>query len=196
MPNDEIYPVLINENGQEIEIKVVNNRVPEIRTKAAVNGGKTAVADDELTIEDTVYYTHLIPGREYTVKGILMDKSTGAALLVNGKEITAEITFTPEKAEGEVIVRYTFDGRCINRRTDIVVFEALYCDGEELAVHADIEDAEQTVTLTVPPAPYIPAPKTGDNSKLGFWIGLAAVALGGVISAGIIRIKSRKDDDE
>ena len=58
------------------------------------------------------------------------------------------------------------------------------------------EDAEQTVTLTVPPAPYIPAPKTGDNSKLGFWIGLAAVALGGVISAGIIRIKSRKDDDE
>lgn len=196
LPNDEIYPVLINENGQEIEIKVVNNRVPEIRTKAAVNGEKTAVADGEITVADTVYYNHLIPGREYTVKGILMDKSTGAALLVNGKEITAEITFTPEKAEGEVIVRYTFEGKGINRKTDIVVFEALYCDGEELAVHADIEDAEQTVTLTVPPAPYIPAPKTGDNSKLGFWIGLAAVALGGVISAGIIRIKSRKDDDE
>lgn len=196
LPNDEIYPVLINENGQEIEIKVVNNRVPEIRTKAAVNGEKAAVAGGEITAADTVYYSHFIPGREYTVKGILMDKSTGAALLVNGKEITAEITFTPEKAEGEVIVRYTFDGKGINRKTDIVVFEALYCDGEELAVHADIEDAEQTVTLTVPPAPYIPAPKTGDNSKLGFWIGLAAVALGGVISAGIIRIKSRKDDDE
>ena len=196
LPNDEIYPVLINENGQEIEIKVVNNRVPEIRTKAAVNGEKTAVAGGEITVADTVYYNHLIPGREYTVKGILMDKSTGAALLVNGKEITAEITFTPEKAEGEIIVRYTFDGKSIKCQTDIVVFEALYCDGEELAVHADIEDAEQTVTLTVPPAPYIPAPKTGDNSKLGFWIGLAAVALGGVISAGIIRIKSRKDDDE
>ena len=196
LPNDEIYPVLINENGQEIEIKVVNNRVPEIRTKAAVNGEKTAVADGEITVADTVYYSHFIPGREYTVKGILMDRSTGAALLVNGKEITAEITFTPEKAEGEVIVRYTFDGKGIKCQTDIVVFEVLYCDGEELAVHADIEDAEQTVTLTVPPAPYIPAPKTGDNSKLGFWIGLAAVALGGVISAGIIRIKSRKDDDE
>ena len=196
LPNDEIYSVLINENGQEIEIKVVNNRVPEIRTKAAVNGEKTAVADGEITVEDTVYYNHLIPGRKYTVKGILMDKSIGAALLVNGKEITAEITFTPEKAKGEVIVRYTFDGKGIKCQTDIVVFEALYCDGEELAVHADIEDAEQTVTLTVPPAPYIPAPKTGDSSKLGFWIGLAAVALGGVISAGIIRIKSRKDDDE
>ena len=196
LPSDEIYPVLINENGQEIEIKVVNNRVPEIRTKAAVNGEKTAVADGEITVEDTVYYNHLIPGRKYTVKGILMDKSIGAALLVNGKEITAEITFTPEKAEGEVIVRYTFDGKGINRQTDIVVFEALYCDGEELAVHADIDDTDQTVTLTVPPAPYIPAPKTGDSSKLGFWIGLAAVALGGVISAGIIRIKSRKDDDE
>lgn len=196
LPSDEIYPVLINENGQEIVIKVVNNRVPEIRTKAAVNGEKTAVAGGEITVADTVYYSHFIPGREYTVKGILMDKSTGAALLVNGKEITAEITFTPEKAEGEVIVRYTFDGKGIKCQTDIVVFEALYCDGEELAVHADIEDAEQTVTLTVPPAPYTPAPKTGDSSKLGFWIGLAAVALGGVISAGIIRIKSRKDDDE
>ena len=196
LPNDEIYTVTIDANGQIVEIAVANNRIPEIRTKAAVNGEKTAVADGEITVADTVYYNHLIPGRKYTVKGILMDKSIGAALLVNGKEITAEITFTPEKAKGEVIVRYTFDGKGINRKTDIVVFEALYCDGEELAVHADIEDAEQTVTLTVPPAPYIPAPKTGDNSKLGFWIGLAAVALGGVISAGIIRIKSRKDDDE
>ena len=196
LPNDEIYTVTIDADGQLVETTVTNNRVPEIRTKAAVNGGKTAVADDELTIEDTVYYTHLIPGREYTVKGILMDRSTGTTLLVNGKKITAEITFTPEKAVGEVIVRYAFDGKGIKCQTDIVVFEALYCDGEELAVHADIEDAEQTVTLTVPPAPYIPAPKTGDNSKLGFWIGLAAVALGGVISAGIIRIKSRKDDDE
>lgn len=130
LPSDEIYPVLINENGQEIEIKVVNNCVPEIRTKAAVNGEKTAVADGEITVADTVYYSHFIPGREYTVKGILMDRSTGAALLVNGKEITAEITFTPEKAEGEVIVRYTFDGKGINRKTDIVVFETLYCDGE------------------------------------------------------------------
>lgn len=196
LPNDEIYTVTIDADGQLVETTVTNNRVPEIRTKATVNGEKTAVADGEITVEDTVYYNHLIPGREYTVKGILMDRSTGAALLVNGKEITAEITFTPEKAEGEVIVRYTFDGKGIKCQTDIVVFEALYCDGEELAVHADIEDAEQTVTLTVPPAPYIPAPKTGDSSKLGFWIGLAAVALGGVISAGIIRIKSRKDDDE
>lgn len=196
LPNDEIYTVTIDADGQLVETTVTNNRVPEIRTKAAVNGEKAAVADGEITVADTVYYSHFIPGREYTVKGILMDKSTGAALLVNGKEITAEITFTPEKAEGEVIVRYTFDGKGINRKTDIVVFEALYCDGEELAVHADIEDAEQTVMLTVPPAPYTPAPKTGDSSKLGFWIGLAAVALGGVISAGIIRIKSRKDDDE
>ena len=196
LPNDEIYTVTIDANGQIVEIAVANNRIPEIRTKAAVNGEKTAVAGGEITVEDTVYYNHLIPGREYTVKGILMDRSIGAALLVTGKEITAEITFTPEKAEGEVIVRYTFDGKGIKCQTDIVVFEALYCYGEELAVHADIDDTDQTVTLTVPPAPYTPAPKTGDSSKLGFWIGLAAVALGGVISAGIIRIKSRKDDDE
>ena len=55
------------------------------------------------------------------------------------------------------------------------------------------EDGGQTVTLT-PPAP--PVPQTGDNSNLGFWIGLGAVALGGIIAVVIIRVKSRKDEDD
>ena len=63
----------------------------------------------------------------------------------------------------------------------------------EIAAHADIEDGGQTVPLT-PPAP--PVPQTGDNSNLGFWIGLGAVALGGIIAVVIIRVKSRKDEDD
>ena len=39
-------------------------------------------------------------------------------------------------------------------------------------------------------------PQTGDNSNLGFWIGLGAIALGGLISVGIMAIKRKKDDDE
>ena len=193
LANEEIYPVRISENGQTIGITVVNDRIPEIGTKATVNGERTATAEGDITIEDTVSYKHLIPGKAYTVKGILMDKSTGKAFLVDGKELTSEVTFTPEESCGEVTVRFTFDGSKITKQTDLVVFERLYRDGTELAAHADIEDGGQTVTL-IPPKPDIP--QTGDNSNLGFWIGLGSVALGGVIACIIMYCKRKKDEDD
>ena len=193
LANDEIYPVRIGENGQTIGITVVNDRIPEIGTKATANGEKTATAEGNITIEDTVSYKHLIPGKAYTVKGILMDKSTGKAFLVDGKELTSEVTFTPEESCGEVTVRFTFDGSKITKQTDLVVFETLYRDGAELAAHADIEDDGQTVTL-IPPK--LDIPQTGDNSNLGFWIGLGSVALGGVIACIIMYCKRKKDEDE
>ena len=193
LSNEEIYPVRISENGQTVGITVVNDRTPEIGTKATVNGEKTATAEGDIAIEDTVSYKHLIPGKAYTIKGILMDMATGKAFLVDGKELTSEVTFTPEESCGEVTVRFTFGGSKITKQTDLVVFETLYRDGVELAAHADIEDGGQTVTL-IPPKPDIP--QTGDNSNLGFWIGLGAVALGGLVAVIIIRVKSRKDEDD
>lgn len=193
LENNEIYPVRISENGQTVGITVVNDRIPEIGTKAAVNGEKTAVAEGDITIEDTVSYKHLIPGKAYTVKGILMDKATGKAFLVDGKELTTEVTFTLEESCGEVTVHFAFDGSKITKQTDLVVFEMLYRDGVELAAHTDIEDGGQTVTL-VPPKPDIP--QTGDNSNLGFWIGLGSVALGGVIACIIMYCKRKKDEDD
>lgn len=193
LANEEIYPVRISENGQTIGITVVNDRIPEIGTKATVNGEKTATAEGDITIEDTVSYKHLIPGKAYTIRGILMDKSTGKAFLVDGKELTSEVTFTPEESCGEVTVRFTFDGSKVTKQTDLVVFEALYYDGAELAAHADIEDGGQTVTI-IPPTPDIP--QTGDNSNLGFWIGLGSVALGGVIACIIMYCKRKKDEDD
>lgn len=193
LSNDEIYPVRISENGQTVGITVVNDRTPEIGTKATVNGEKTATAEGDIAIEDTVSYKHLIPGKAYTIKGILMDMATGKAFLVDGKELTSEVTFTPEESCGEVTVRFTFGGSKITKQTDLVVFETLYRDGVELAAHADIEDGGQTVTL-IPPKPDIP--QTGDNSNLGFWIGLGSVALGGVIACIIMYCKRKKDEDE
>ena len=193
LENNKIYPVRIGENGQTIGITVVNDRIPEIGTKATVNGEKAAAAEGDITVEDTVSYKHLIPGKAYTVKGILMDKATGKAFLIDGKELTSEVTFTPEESCGEVTVRFTFDGSKITKQTDLVVFETLYYDGAELAAHADIEDGGQTMTL-IPPKPDIP--QTGDNSNLGFWIGLGSVALGGVIACIIMYCKRKKDEDD
>ena len=119
---------------------------PKIGTTATVDGSHTADPTGEITIVDVVEYTGLIPGETYTVSGILMDKATGEPLLVDGAEVTAEVEFTPEAAEGTVELTYTLDASEL-AGTSVVVFETLYSDGAEIAAHADINDDNQTVTI-------------------------------------------------
>lgn len=178
----------------EDESQTVTVNLPKIGTKASIEGKKEFTANGDITIDDVVSYKNLTVGKEYTVSGVLMDKSTGKAFLVDGKEVTSEITFTPETADGEVTVSFTFDGSVITKDTDIVVFETLYCDKTEIAVHADIDDKDQTVTIHPQPEPE--KPQTGDNSNLGFYIGLGSVAVGGLIEFLIIKFKKKDEDDE
>lgn len=192
--NEELYPVTISENEQVIEITVENDKIPEIETTATIDGKKEFTANGDITIDDVVSYKHLTAGKEYTIKGVLMDKSTGKQFLVDGKEVCSEVTFTPETADGEVTVSFTFDGSVITKETEIVAFETLYREGTEIAVHADIEDKDQTVTIHPQPEPE--KPQTGDNSNLGFWIGLGSVAVGGLIAFLIIKFKRKDEDDE
>lgn len=194
LPNGESYPVTISENKEVVEINVLNDKIPELKTTAAIDGKKEFTVNGDVTIDDVVSYKPLVPGKEYTVKGILMDKATGKPFLVDGKEITSEVTFTAEKANSEVTVSFTFDGSIITKDTDVVVFESLYYDGVEIAVHADIDDTDQTVTIHPQPEPE--KPQTGDNSNLGFYIGLGSVAVGGLIAFLIIKFKRKDEDDE
>ena len=131
----------INDEGQTIKIKN-----PEIGTKATADGKKEITAD-KITITDVVSYKDLTPGKEYKLTGVLMNKATNDKLLIDGKEITAEATFTPKATTGEVEMSFTFDARELTAETEVVVFETLYRDGIEIAVHADIEDEGQTVKI-------------------------------------------------
>ncbi len=194
LPNEENYTVTISENKEIIEITVENDKIPELGTTATIDGKKEFTVNGDITIDDVVSYKHLTAGKEYTIKGVLMDKSTGKQFLVYGKEVCSEVTFTPETADGEVTVSFTFDGSAITKNTEVVVFETLYRDETEIAVHADIDDKDQTVTIHPQPEPE--KPQTGDNSNIGFWIGLGAVALGGLVSVVIIKIKKKDEDDE
>ena len=194
LPNEENYTVTISENKEIIIITVENDKTPELGTTATIDGKKEFTANGDITIDDVVSYKNLTVGKEYTVSGVLMDKSTGKAFLVDGKEVCSEVTFTPETADGEVTVSFTFDGSVITKDTEIVVFETLYRDETEIAVHADIEDKDQTVTIHPQPEPE--KPQTGDNSNLGFWIGLGSVAVGGLIAFLIIKFKKKDEDDE
>lgn len=177
----------------EDENQTVKVKVPEIGTQATVDGKKEITASGRVKIEDTVSYKNLTPGKEYTVKGVLMNKAAGEPLLADGKEIRSSFTFKPDKPDGEINITFVFDASGLKTATEIVVFETLYRDGTEIAAHADLKDEGQTVKIT-PPTPD--NPQTGVNSNLGFWIGLGAVALGGLVAVIIIRVKSRKDEDD
>lgn len=178
----------LEDEGQTVTVKV-----PEIKTTAKANGKKEITAKGEITIDDIVKYTNFTPGKEYKIVGTLMDKSTGKAFEIDEKPVTSEVTFTPEKSSGKVTVSFTFDASAIKETTELVVFETLYREGVEIAVHADIDDDGQTVKINVP----VPkTPKTGDDRNYSFWIGLGFIAIGGAISAVILKIKAKKDEDE
>lgn len=194
LENEELYPVTISEDDEIIEITIENDKIPELGTTATIDSKKEFTVNGDITIDDVVSYKHLTAGKEYTIKGVLMDKSTGKQFLVDGKEVCSEVTFTPETADGEVTVSFTFDGSVITKETEIVVFETLYREGTEIAVHANIEDENQTVTIHPQPEPE--KPQTGDNSNLGFYIGLGSVAVGGLIAFLIIKFKRKDEDDE
>jgi hypothetical protein len=119
---------------------------PEIGTTAANDktGDHTALAEKEVTLTDTVAYKGLAAGKTYTVTGILMDRETGKAITVDGKKVTSEAEFTPEKSEGTVELHFTFDGSALAGKT-VVAFESLKYEKTEIAVHADIEDEDQGV---------------------------------------------------
>lgn len=128
---------------------VLENMPKTMKTTAidADSGTHESQARDELTIVDTIAYTGLVPGKEYTASGTLMDKSTGEpALDDEGNEIKASATFTAEESCGTVEVTFTFKGASLAGKS-LVAFESMEQDGKEYMAHADIDDVDQTVSI-------------------------------------------------
>lgn len=121
---------------------------PKIGTTLTAGGGEheTTVQKD-LTLTDTVSFESLLPGKEYMLKGTLMDKETGRPVLDDGgNEITAEKTFVPQNGSGETEITFTFPSVILHGKT-VVAFEELWHEGTQICAHADIEDEDQTVEL-------------------------------------------------
>lgn len=150
----------LEDEDQTVKFKV---KTPKIGTTATVNGKHEAEAKEDVTIVDKVSYTNLIPGKEYKLKGVLMDQSTGKELLIKNKKITSEKTFKPAKADGEIEVPFTFDASTLNGKS-VVVFEELYINDKVIAEHKDIKDEGQTVSFKDTPQPETP-PETETPSE-------------------------------
>lgn len=102
-----------------------------------MTGEHFAYTDEETTIVDVVNYENLIPGKDYLVKGTLMDKETGKPFVVNGKKVTAEKQFTAKSKAGKVELEFTFDSNALLGKS-VIVFEDVYFNDRLIATHIQI----------------------------------------------------------
>ena len=145
----------INDIDQTVTVKT-----PVIGTTAvdAADGDKTVTGEENVAVRDTVHYNNVTPGKTYKVTGTLYEKVTDKDGKVtkkafkdkNGNPVTAETNFTAEDSYGNVDVTFYFDGSSLKEGTSLVAFESLSYNDKEIASHADVNDAGQTVTIGKP----------------------------------------------
>ena len=169
---------------EDINDKDQTITVPKIEIKTKVSE-KTVDPKSNFTFKDTVSYSGLVPNYEYKMSGVLMDKETGKVIKVNGKQVTAETTFTPKEASGTIDVTFTVDTTSLAGKS-IVVFEKLYYGSVEMSKHEDINDEAQTFSVNVPKIQT----KTGDN-HLKVIIPLGIIMTFGLVYIGFY-IKRKK----
>ena len=156
-----VYETLTDANGAKLaehrDKSDVSQQVtvltPKLSTSAVgdADNSKSVTAEDDVTVTDYVRYTGLTAGQTYTLTGTLMDKSTKKAFMdADGTPVTATTEFTAEAESGTTTVTFTFDASGIKTGTKLVAFETVATNGIEIAVHKDINDIDQTVTVKAP----------------------------------------------
>lgn len=149
--DETIHEVTISKDGTidgktvaVLKLKNVPTKLVKTTAKDQDTQTHEAIPKKETTLVDTVEFQDLQIGQEYTIKGTLMDKATGKPLLINGKEVTAETTFTAKEKDGTVDVVFQFDASALKGK-QIVVFEKVFLEEKEILAHEDLEDQGQTV---------------------------------------------------
>jgi hypothetical protein len=156
-----VYETLTDANGAKLaehrDKSDVSQQVtvltPKLSTSAVddADNDKSVTAEGDVTVTDYVRYTGLTAGQTYTLSGTLMDKSTKKAFMdADGTPVTATAEFTAEAESGTTTVTFTFDASGIKTGTKLVAFETVATNGIEIAVHKDINDIDQTVTVKAP----------------------------------------------
>ena len=125
---------------------------PEIHTTATDgDGDHTSPAFETAVITDKVQYKNLTAGLEYELHGTLHIKNAdgldeGTYKNEDGSDYVVTKTFTPTQSDDYETMEFTADLSQLTGKA-LVVFEDMYQDGKLIAVHEDISDQDQTVTI-------------------------------------------------
>ena len=199
----------IEDDGQTV---LITERIIKIHTTATFEDGKKEIeADKDVTIVDTVTLEGLEVGTKYQLVGWQMLQEENAELIIDGKRVENDYTFTADSENMEVQIAFTFDASELGGQ-QLVTFEELYDvsnpdEPKKVTEHKDIEDEGQTVTIKeVPDVPEEPekpetpttpdtptrtdSPKTGDSTNLMAFIVMLLASAGGL--AGTYFYKRRR----
>lgn len=194
LPENTLISVHMNINDENQTVKR-----PQAGTLATIDGAKEVYLGSSevrnITITDTISYSNLEPGCVYRAEATLY-LSDGTQLTNEaGVPITATIEFIPETADGTVDVNITFSTAGMTDGTRVVVFEKVYYSAKNsncehggpsedvlIAVHEDINDNGQTVTIHY-------RPSTGEVANKVAVIGVIIL----VSSLGILVIRKKKE---
>lgn len=197
----------IEDDGQTV---LITERIIKIHTTATdKDGNKELKAGKDVTIIDTVTLEGLEVGTQYKLVGWQMLKKENAELLINGKRVESDYTFTADSETMKVEVAFTFDATSLDGK-QLVTFEELYDlsnpdEPKKVTEHKDIEDKGQTITFKekleepekpeTPPTPEKPhrpsdSPKTGDSTNVMAFVVMLLASAGGL--AGTYLYKRRK----
>lgn len=144
--------IKVSKDSSLIELGTLTNRKVKLRTSvwdSELNEERVTIPRKNVMLTDRVEYKGLEKGAEYTLEGVLMDKSTGRELLVNGRKVTSKKEFTAEAENGKIDMEFTFDASEL-KGGRIVVFETLVKSGLIIARHEDINDTDQTISFLSP----------------------------------------------
>ena len=168
----------------EIQVTIKNiysKDFPELGTIARDNADQDKVLDlkkgENAQVQDVATWKNLAPGK-YTMIGTLMDKLTGKPVVGAN---TPAVDFEVKKGEktGTIYALFTVPGDKISTKASWVVFEQVYKasdvkDGKVVGKatpvvdHSNLEDADQTVQVTPPPAsPEEKTPEIATVAKNG-----------------------------
>lgn len=165
--------------------------VPSIGTElTGPDGGRSVVITDSITLTDTVAYSNLVPGAPYTLRGTLVDKTSGQPLVKgDGTAVSAETTFIPDAPDGTADVTFEVPGELVRPGKEYVAFEECLYNETAVAVHADVNDAAQTVAFVTPERGSVPATGDGDHAAA---LALALAGATGAV-AGILLARRKRN---
>ena len=216
------------------EDELRNTFQDEFRTK------KITVTERETTVAEYEDYTNLNALVKYTggILGVVMYRekespmdridaleehvdnltkdnksreAENAELIVNGKRVENDLSFTATDTKMEVQIEFIFNASELGGK-ELVTFEELYDvtnpdNPIKVAEHKDIKDEGQTVTIkekpespTTPEEPSTPiktsdSPKTGDNTPFVALFAMMGISAAGLIFAGYKRFRRVKKSD-
>lgn len=151
------FEVVVSRNKVTVDLGTLTDEYEKeitIHTTATdkKTGEKMIVAGKNIKIVDKVTLDGLEAGTKYKLSGWQMLKEENAELLIDGKRVDSNYTFTADSEKMTVEITYSFDGSALGGQ-NLVTFEELYDisnpkEPVKVAEHKDINDDGQTVLIT------------------------------------------------